>query len=560
MHKIKNIKQELSFIYYSFKKSILVNRRYFLIGVLMVLCAGFSQVSLPYFLGRLIDVLSGKNTETSIHLCFCMLFMIFFLNTLFKLIKNYCFTMFAEKTIAEIIQFLFSKILRFPICFFEETQVGCLSSRMNNDIQSLKRLFSDQVAQILFHPLIIVFCLCNLFIINFKLTLLLLLTFPFILKASLILGRKIKKISREAYDNYAKANQILAEDFILIRVIKNYCSEEYEEKKYNKVMSEIIGKSVAVSFTGTLLQFAISCLLLLGLFVIMLYAIYLIQQTKMTTGKLFEFLMCTIFIVNAISSLSSIFASIMNTLGVVKTFRKLLNTRAEKYIGKPITKEFHDIQLDNICFAYNSRTATVLKNINLTIHVGDRIGIIGESGGGKSTLVKLILRYYQPISGKILLNGIDVTEFDLQYYRGLFGVVSQNIDLFAGSIKENIMYPETNKSDDEIIKAAYHACAHEFIQKLPKGYDTLIGENGVNLSGGQRQRIAIARAFIRKSKIIIFDEATSALDYETERNINKFLSELSRDTTLIVLSHRMSIIGQMDRVYEIKENIIKQKI
>lgn len=122
------------------------------------------------------------------------------------------------------------------------------------------------------------------------------------------------------------------------------------------------------------------------------------------------------------------------------------------------------------------------------------------------------------------------------------------------------MYPETNKSDDEIIKVACHACAHDFIQKLPKGYDTLIGENGINLSGGQRQRIAIARALIRKPKIIIFDEATSALDHETERNINKFLSELSRDTTLIVLSHRMSIIGQMDRVYEIKENIIKQKI
>ncbi|MDD7272987.1 MAG: ABC transporter ATP-binding protein [Prevotella sp.] len=560
MHKIKNIKQELSFIYHSFKNPIHVNRKYFLIGVLMVLFAGFSQVSLPYFLGRLIDVLSGKNIETSIHLCFCMLFMIFFLNTLFNLIKNYCFTMFAEKTTAEITQLLFSKILRFPICFFEETQVGCLSSRMNNDIQSLKRLFSDQVAQILFHPLIVIFCLCNLFIINFKLTLLLLLTFPFILKASLILGRKIKNISREAYDSYAKANQILTEDLILIRVIKNYCSEEYEEKRYNKVMSEVIRKSIAASFTGTLLQFAISCLLLLGLFVIMLYAIYLIQQTKMTTGKLFEFVMCTIFIVNAISSVSSIFASIMNTLGVVKTFRKLLNTIGEKYIGKPIPKEFHDIQLDNICFAYKSRTATILKNINLTIHVGDRIGIIGKSGGGKSTLIQLILRYYQPISGKILLNGIDVTEFDLQYYRSLFGVVSQNIDLFAGSIKENIMYPETNKSDDEIIKVACHACAHDFIQKLPKGYDTLIGENGINLSGGQRQRIAIARALIRKPKIIIFDEATSALDHETERNINKFLSELSRDTTLIVLSHRMSIIGQMDRVYEIKENIIKQKI
>lgn len=558
MHKIKALRQDLSFLYRSFKLPIRGNRKYFIIGVFLVLCSGLSQASLPYLIGRLVDVLSGKDIGVSILFCCCILFTAFFLNTLFNMIKSYCFLVFAEKTTVEIIQLLFSKIIRYPISFFDKAQVGSLSSRLNNDIQSLKRLFSDQVGQLIFHPLIIIFCLCDLFIVNFKLTLLLLLTFPLILKMSLILGDKIKKLSREAYNNYAEANHILAEDFMLIRVIKSFCSEEREENKYNGFMYEIRRKSVAASFTGTLLQFAISCLLLVGLFLIMLYAIYLIQQSKMTAGKLFEFVMCTIFIVNAISGISSIFASIMHTLGVVVTFRNLLDVKEENELGRFLPDGLHELLFDNVCFAYESRPEIVLNEVNLAIHVGERVGIIGESGGGKSTLVQLLLRFYQPISGTILLDGVDVTKFSLKDYRKLFGVVSQSIELFSGSIKDNIMYPDTDKVDEEVIAAARCACAHDFIEKLPDGYDTVIGENGISLSGGQRQRIAIARALIRRPKIIILDEATSALDQETEQCINSFLSEISRDTTLIVLSHRMSIIRQMDKVYEIKNKIIKE--
>ncbi|NPD82409.1 ABC transporter ATP-binding protein [Prevotella sp. PINT] len=560
MHNTKAILQDFTFLYRNFRGQILINKKYFFIGVLMVLCAGLSQVSLSYLIGALIDVLSGRNTEISIQLSFCMLFTVFLLNTLFNLIKNYCFLMFAETTTVEISQMLFSRILRFPLSFFEQTQAGGLSSRLSNDVQSLKRLCSEQIAQLLFHPLIIVFCLCNLFVISFRLTLLLILTFPLILRTSIILGGKIKKTSKETYNCYAAANQIRAEDFILIRLIKSCCGEEHEENRYNKVMSEIRKKSLSASFTGILLQFVISCLLLTGLFLIMLYAIYLIQQSEMTTGRLFEFIMCTIFIVNAISSISSIFASVMNTLGVIKTFRELLTTKEEKYTGNPVSNDFHEILLNNVFFTYKSRTEPVLSDISLAIHAGDRIGIIGESGGGKSTLVQLLLRYYQPTSGNILLNGIDVATFNLQDYRSMFGVVSQNIELFSGSIKENIMYPNTDVLDEEIIAAAHYACAHDFIKSLPDGYDTIIGENGINLSGGQRQRITIARALVRNPKIIILDEATSALDQETEQCINEFLSEISRDTTLIVLSHRMSIIRQMDKVYEINNKaIIKRK-
>ena len=558
MNKLKDCQNEIKFLFQSFQLPILANRKYFIIGVIMVLCAGLAQVSLPYLLGRFIDVLSGKTVKENILLSFGLLFAAFFLNTLFNLIKNYCFLMFAEKATIEIIKMLFSRIIRYPISFFDNTQIGSLASRLNNDIQSLKRLFSEQVAQLIYHPLIIIICLSNLFVINLKLTLLLLLTFPFILRASSLLGKRIKVISKETYDCYAKANQILTEDFMLIRVIKSYCSEGREDERFHHIMSEIRKKTVAASFAGILLQFAISCLLLTGLFLIMLYAIHLIKQSEITAGRLFEFITCTIFITNAISSISATFASIMNTLSIANTLRKLIDIKEENYLGHSIPDSFHEIQLSDVYFAYETRPISVLNNINFTIHKGDRIGIIGESGGGKSTLVQLLLRFYHPISGHILIDGKDITTLSLKDYRNLFGVVSQNIELFAGSIKDNIMYPTTDTSDGEIISASQLACSHDFIMNLPDRYDTTIGENGVSLSGGQRQRITIARALIRKPKIIILDEGTSALDPKTEESISAFFTEISRDITLIVLSHRKSIISKMDKVYEIKNKNMRE--
>lgn len=558
MHKAIYFIKEIAFLFQSFKKPIMTNKTWFLNGVIIMFCAGLSQISIPYFLGKLIDVLSGREIEISVQSTFCALLAAFFLNSLFNLAKNYCFIMFAEKTTIEIVQMLFSRIIRYPLSFFDNAQVGCTSSRLNNDIQSLKRIFSEQFAMLFYHSLIIIVCMYEMIVINLKLTLLLLLIFPFILWTAILLGEKIKIVSKENYDLYAKANQVLSEDFLLIRVIKCFCGEEYEDNKFHKIMSEIRGKTVSNSFNGSSLQFQISVLLIAGLSMVMLYAINLIQRSEITTGVFFEFVIYTIFIINAISSISSVFISVMNTVSTTKTFRILLDLKEENFLGYHVSNDFKKIQLNNVYFAYESRPNNVLNDISITLNVGEHIGIIGESGCGKSTLVQLLLGFYKPISGQILFDGIDINKLSLKEYRKLFGVVSQNIELFAGSIKDNIKYPNINISDDDVIKAAHYACAHDFIISFPNGYNTMIGENGITLSGGQRQRIAIARALVRKPKIIILDEATSALDIETEQCINDFLSKITNDITLVVLTHHISVIQKMDKAYEIKNRIIKK--
>lgn len=558
MNRITCLKKACNFLFSNFRMSITMNRKYFLIGILMVLCTSMTQVSLPYLLGQFIDMLSGNFYISDVVIWTVLLFCIFGLNTIFALIKKYNFALFAEKMTISITKILFSKIIRYPISFFDENHIGELISRINYDLQALKKIFSEQIAQLLYQPFIILFCVCNLFLINIQLALLLFSTFPLIFYWSTILGNKIKKLSKESYDLYANANNILTEDLHLIRVIKCFSSETLEESKYHSALLNIEKKSISISFTIILLQSIISFLLLTGLAIILIFAILLINKHEITTGKLFEFVMCTIFIVNSFSNMSSVFSTIMKSLGIVETFQNLLNVKEEQAYGISLKSNFQKIQFKNVCFEYSIRPIQVLNDICFSIRKGDKIGIIGESGGGKSTLIQLLLRFYRPVKGRILIDGNDIFSISLSDYRKMFGVVPQDIKLFSGSIKNNIMYPSSSISMDEVISASKQACAHDFIQALPQGYDTIIGENGITLSGGQRQRIAIARALTQHPQILILDEATSALDIETEKSINVFLSNIASKITIIVLSHRLSIIKQMNRVYEIKDKCLTE--
>jgi ABC-type multidrug transport system fused ATPase/permease subunit len=290
------------------------------------------------------------------------------------------------------------------------------------------------------------------------------------------------------------------------------------------------------------------------------YATSLLANNIITLGQLGEFLVCLIFVGNAFSSLASTIGTIQKSSGAAERLSEIMNTDEEdtNKKGKEI-KAFRDrIVFNNVSFSYPSRPSiTILDNVNLQIENKEKIGIIGESGSGKSSLINLLLNFYKANSGEILIDGNNIDSYKTENYRDLFSVVSQNIKLFSGTIKENILYgAEKNKQIN--IKEICSLAGCDFIEDLPNGLNTEVGEDGVTLSGGQRQRITLARAIVKDPQILILDEATSALDATTESVIINDILQFSKNKTLIVLTHGFSILKYMDRIYKVEDKTVSK--
>ncbi len=534
-------------------------KRYFILGVVFILLTSLTQVSLPYLFGQLIDGATKNTTGIFSNLKYISfaIFLAFLLNSIFKLIKNYLFFIFAEKTTFRIMNQVFSKLIRQPLKFYDTNLVGDLFSRINTDIALIKSIFSEQIASVIYQPFIIIFCFVNLFSINYKLTFLLILVFPPAVYFSLKLAMKVRKLSRETLNYYSSANVILQESLQLVRTIKTFNNEHIEEEKYSKALDNILRKSISTSIAKIAIEGVASFVLLLGIIIIIWYASELVATATITTGKLIEFIVNAVFIGSAYSAISIAFGTIQKSIGATERINILLNEPAEDITQVAIGDELADfngsLKFNDVCFNYPSRESTVvLDGLNLEIRKGDKIGIIGESGGGKSTILQLLLRFYHLSNGQITIDGLNINEIPLSSYRRLFGVVSQEIKLFSGTINDNIKYGNPEASDLDVINASKISNSYDFIQKLPDKFNSLVGENGVTLSGGQRQRIAITRALLVNPKVLILDEATSALDNELESIINESLVEFMKNKTTIVLSHKLSIIMKMDRIFKVE--------
>lgn len=534
-----------------FSNTLIKHKSYFILGLIFAILTSITDLGVPYYIGKIID------NPINLNLTVFFLFLCIFLNTLFITTKDYLFFMFSEKSILDIMKNTFFKIVRYPLSFYDRTKTGELYSRINTDISALRSVFSEQLAALIYNPFIILFCCFNVFRINYKLALIIVLILPITIYVMRIFGNKIKQKSREIFNQYSSANIILSENLKLIRTVKNFNNELHASKEYNKSLDEVLSKTRGATILKSFLNGASSLILLCSLVVIIWYSSKLLFAGSITIGKLAELLINTIYITNGFTRFSIVYANIQKTAGAAENLKKLLNEETENIesVSKPLSFN-SNILFDIRAFSYPIRDKIILEQIRLDIPKGQNIGIIGVSGGGKSTIIKLLMRLYDSYEGYILLDGEDIKKLDISSYRQLFGIVSQEVDLFSTSIKNNIRYGNPEASEGEIYEACKIANAFDFINELPEKFETLVGDNGMMLSGGQRQRLAIARAVIKKPQILILDEATSALDIETELLINKELAEYMKNKTVVVLSHKPSIMRSMDKIYRIHDNTI----
>lgn len=503
----------------------------------------------PLFTQVILDkVLVNRTISTLDVLAFAFIVVAIF-ELMLNLSRNYIFIHTTNKIDAKLGAKLFKHLFRLYYVYFENRQVGNIAARVR-ELDRIREFITNKSVSVLIDAFFSVVFLAIMFVYSPKLTFISLGFLAIIAIIYVLITPELRLRLEEKFQMGAHSNSYLVESITGVQTVKSLAIEgsmfKKWEEKLGKYLKSSFNLAIMGNFTGSICGF-----LQKGMTIAILYVgVMLVIENKLTIGQLIAFQMFSGQFSAPMLRLVGLWNEFQQTLLAVDRIGDILNSPIEMQSGNAITLNHvrGDIKIDNLSFKYNVESPLVLKNINLDIKAGSKIGFVGRSGSGKSTITKLIQRLYYTTEGTIYIDGIDIRNINPVWLRTNIGIVLQENFLFSGTIKDNIALPRPNIPMEGIVQAAQIAGAHEFISKLPKGYDTEVGERGSSLSGGQKQRIAIARALISNPRILIFDEATSALDYESERIIRDNMALISKGRTTIIIAHRLSTIKDCDMI------------
>lgn len=478
--------------------------------------------------------------------------------------RVYLFIWVTEHTLADVRKAVFRNLISLPMTFFAENSSGELNSRMASDITQIQDAFTTTLSEIIRQVLIIIGSIVVLFALSPKLTFTLLGVVPVMAVAAVVFGRRIRTLSRGVQDQVAKSTNIVSEVVTGIINVKAFTNEHLENKRFGAAVGEIRKYGVKLGvWRGVFAAFIIAAMFgaISGVF---WYAMAMVQDGELTYGEFFASVMLAMTIGFSIGGLAEFVTSLLKAIGATERVMDLAEEPREEVQRDREHKVPRflsgDLVVQGLNFRYPTRPDVhVLKDVSFEVHPGQQVAIVGPSGSGKSTITALILQFYKASSGSILFDNKPASEYDLSELRDHMAIVPQEVLLFGGSIRENIAYGKPDATNEEIEAAAKQANAHDFILGFPEGYDTLVGERGVQLSGGQRQRIAIARAVLKNPTILILDEATSSLDSESERLVQDALDKLMEGRTSIVIAHRLSTIRGADQILVLENGVLKER-
>lgn len=541
----------------------------FFVGWIFLFLSTSAGLLFPYLMGKLLGATSGSISTSQINLISLndinqvalALFLLFGFQSLFSFLRVVLFNNVTENALRDLRNDAFQRLIYMPIDFFNENKVGELSSRISSDITQIQETLRTTIAE-LFRQLIMIFGgVIFLLFISWKLALIMLATVPVMAIIAVFFGRYIRKLSKKAQDFTAESNGIIEEALTGISIVKTFTNEFFILSKYKKATQETRDLNVKSGiWRGLFVSFIIFCLF--GAIVFIVWQGLLMTQgnnPELSAEGFYQFVLFTIMMGASVGSLPDLYASFQKAVGSTEKLMELIQNDTEREqshgVNKPVLSG--SIEMKGIQFSYPQRPEiTVIQNLSLKIKENQTVALVGSSGAGKSTLSNLLLRFYPLQGGQIEVNGIPIEEIELQYYRENIGVVPQEVILFSGNIRDNILFGKPSASDEEVIFAAQQANAWEFISSFPGGLDTQVGDRGIQLSGGQKQRIAIARAILKNPAILILDEATSALDSESERLVQEALDTLMKGRTCIVIAHRLSTIRNADNIFVLQRGEI----
>ncbi len=533
----------------------------FVSGLVFLLFSSLTLLTFPFVAGKLIDTAQGASwIVNDINSIAWILVGILAIQSVFSFFRVWLFALVSERAMRDIRTALYARMVRLPMGFFDKRRTGELISRITADVSQLQDTFSTTLAE-LFRQLITLLAGVGFLMYNTpKLTGFMLGTFPVLVLIAMVFGRFIRRLSKKTQDELAAANVIVEETLQSISTVKSFVGEAYESARYGKGLNEVVGIALTTAkYRGAFISFIIFALFG-GIVAVMWYGASLVASGEMSVGELVSFVLYTTFIGGSIAGLGDIYSQLQKAIGSSERVLEILEEETESETGA-VSEQFEGkIEFAQVGFRYPTRPEVeVLKNVSFQIHSGEKVALAGHSGAGKSTIIQLLLRFYEAEKGAVLVDGRDVRDWNLKALRSKIGIVPQEVLLFGGSIRENIAYAKPNATEEEIIQAAKKANAWQFISQFPEGLGTLVGERGVKLSGGQRQRVAIARAILKDPAILILDEATSSLDAESESLVQQALDELMKGRTTLIIAHRLATIRKVDRIYALSEGRIVEQ-
>jgi ATP-binding cassette, subfamily B, bacterial len=538
----------------------------FFFGLVLLFLSSTVFMIFPYIIGLMLDVAQGKSMLADLGLQQIALILIAVLA--FQGIVSYfrvmMFAEVSEKGTADIRKAVYQKLIALPVVFFEKSRVGELVSRITNDVEKLYNTFYFILAEFLRQIILLVGGVVFLAWQTPKLAGVMLATFPIIVVGAMFFGRYIRKLSKKRQEILGESNTILDETLQSIYAVKAFTNEAFELGRYRKSNDSVIGVSMKFASSRAIFAVFIITVLFGALFFVIWTGMNMVQAGAITAGQLISFVTFTALIGGAIAGLGNFYSELVGAVGATERVREILNSKTEHQerpgADRPAGRLTGDIEFENIQFSYPTRSdVPVLKGVSLRIPHGQKVALVGQSGAGKSTIMQLLLQFHKPDAGAVSIDGIDIREFELESYRNNFAIVPQEVILFGGTIRENILYGKPDAAESEVVEAARQAHAWDFISTFPEGLETVVGERGIKLSGGQRQRIAIARAILRDPSILLLDEATSSLDAESEKVVQEALHNLMEGRTSIIIAHRLATIREADCIYVLENGKIAEQ-
>lgn len=522
------------------------------LAMLALLLSSAFGLAFPLVIVNLLDSVTKAKDFGPLNLLAAVLVGIFLLQAAFSFFQSYLLTYIGERIVFDLRTSLYRHLQKLSLAFYASRRVGDLVSRLSSDVTQMRNMLTNSLTTLLTQLLTLIGSISILLTLNTSFTLFILALVPVLIVVAIVFGRGIRKSSMQIQDDLADSTVVAEEGLQAIRVVKSFGREEYETKRYDHAMEKTFAASLKMAVSNSLFG---SLMMFLGfgsIGAIMWYGGREVIAGHLSLAMITGFLIYGISIAASLGGLAALYGQLNAAIGGVQRVFEILDTEPtvqDAPKARNMTRTYGNIRLENVSFSYDGQ-AKVLDNISLEIREGEILALVGPSGAGKSTLFNLIPRFYDPTLGHILLDGEDLRDITQASLRNQLAIVPQETMLFGGSIRENILYGRLDATEDELIAAAKAANAHDFIIAFPNGYDSTVGERGMNLSGGQRQRIAIARAILKDPRILLLDEATSALDNESEGLVQEALERLmhAKRRTTVIIAHRLSTIKVAHRI------------
>ncbi len=547
---MKNYKR-LLLLLLPYKKKIIV-------GTVFLIAASATNLAVPLYIRNLVDIVMVEKNLDHLNKIAIAISLLFLIQLICQTIHNYLFDVTEKRVISDFRIKLFNHLHKMSVSYFVKRRTGDVMSRMTNDVTTVENIVTDLPATMIQQSIRLLGGIIIIIYMNWKLTFMVLILAPALALFARVFGRKLKILSTEIQDKLAVSTTILEENISCYQVVKSFVRDQLESRRFSEAIEDSFisaRKRVIISaFFGPSIGFiAFSTSL-----VLLWYGGREVITGHISPGELIAFILYATIIAGPMGSFARMYTRLQEGLGASKRLFELLDTESEVRSlpnAQIMPKISGGIEFDNTCFHYQENRE-VIKHVSFSVKPGQTVALVGPSGAGKTTLIRLLHRFYDPTRGEIRVDGIPLKNVELSSYWKQIGIVPQETILFGDSIEMNIKYAKDGATDEEIIAAAKAANAHSFIMECPEQYKTIVGEKGIRLSAGQRQRIAIARAILKNPSILILDEATSALDNESEVLIQEALEHLMQNRTSIVIAHRLSTIHNAEKILVMDDGAI----